>query len=540
MERPSGIIRSACLSMGFILAAAVGGCSRSTPVSTGDRLGILQVATSHELADLDPGTNIDVEEDRVLRAIFEGLVRYDENHRLQPATAERWDVSADGLTWIFHLRPDARWSNGAPVTAQDFVYSVRRLLDPHLGCEQASFAYVLAGARAFNDGRTTDPASVGIAAPDAHTLVFRLDHPCCYLLSILATTAFMPVYPPLVDRYDGAHIRGAGWTRAGVLVSNGPFALKAWRQDSVLSVVKNRYYWNAPQVALSEIDFHPAEDAITMEHGFQAKQYHVTTRVPVKIGKEDAAGRRVLYADSMACQFLTFNVARAPFRDARVRRALSIALSRTRLVEATLGPIGAPAFRYARPGIGGYAAAAKDPYDPDLARKLMAQAGYPEGRGFPTVPLMLVGTDPSTLRIGEVIQEAWRTELHVATELAPTEPKIYLDAERTKHYDVILDSWAATWDDPTAVYQTVETGNPNNDSGWSNAGADAAFHDAERSLDPIRRAKDFDRIETLLSEEVPYAPICYLNMGSFVAPSVHGWTREALMAPAWGSLTLSR
>ncbi len=514
-----------------LLAAALlllAGCARQSPVASGNRTGVFHYANASEPADLDPHTNISSDTETILDALFEGLVTLaGDGHTLGPGVAQRWEVAPDGLTYTFHLRPDARWSDGSAVTADDFLFSFRRIFDPALACEASSFGFAIAGAEAFAAGRTTDPGTIGLSAPDPRTFIIRLAHPAPYFLVQLGSgTPFKPVPRALVEHFQGTHQRGTAWTRAGTLLANGPFVLGAWQPDQVIVLRRNPRYWDTAHVGLAEIRIYPVADMAVQEYGFRAGQFHATSLFPVT---REAAYRgkspAVLHvAPLRRTHFLTFNVARAPFTDARVRRALSLALDRERLVSAVFGRLAEPARSFTRAGIGGYTptASSASRYDPEEARRLLAAAGYPGGRGCPPLDLMLVGTDAATVRLGEVVQAAWSGLLGLHPNLLPTEFKVYLDAERTKQFHVLLESWGAPFDDPSAMYQLAQAGNPNNDSGWSDARFDEAYRKAEQSGVPEERSRAFDRQEAILAEAVPYAPLYFANRAHLIQPAVRG------------------
>ncbi len=533
----------------LVAVVAVGGiqgCKRGTRADLGTREGILSYANNAEPSDLDPNTNIDGSTDTILNALYEGLVRLsNDGHTVLPGVARSWEVSPDGKTYTFHLRPDALWSNGAPVTSDDFLFSFRRVLDPMLACEKSSFGFAIRGAEDYAKGRARDAASLGLEAPDPSTFVIRLGHPAPYLLSLLGIgSPFMPVYRPLLEKFGGVHQRGTPWTREANIVSNGPFVLARWTPNRVIEVRKNPRYWDRDRVRLSGVDIYPTDDASAQERGFRAGEFHMTTRIPIfKAAAYESEQPGVLHRDPiLGTHFVTFNLSRAPFVDARVRRALSMAIDRRKLSSAVYGSFAEPAFAQVRPGTGGYAppSAAGYRFDPDGARRLLGEAGHPGGAGLPPIELMLVGNDPQTVNIGEVVQAAWRDVLGVTAQLYPTEEKVYLDAERSKNYHAMIEEWDSPWDDPSAFYQIGATGNPNNDAGWSDPEFDRAYKEADDSVDPEVRRRAFDVQEARLAESMPYAPLYYWNKPMLVLPSVRGWVPNAFGHVEWKEISLER
>lgn len=532
-----------------ILAAAAGallaGCGHKSRVDVGTREGVLYLANDAEPADLDPNTNIDGSTDAILNALYEGLVGLSSDGRtIIPGVAERWEVSPDGLVYTFHLRPQARWSNGAPVTSGDFLFSFRRVFDPAVACEASSFGFAIKGAESYAVGQSKDVSTLGLAAPDPRTFVITLAHPAPYLLCILAKgTPFMPLYRPLLEKFGGVHQRGTAWTREGNLIGNGPFVLRRWTQNQVIEVRKNPLYWDAANVKLEGVNFFAVEDGSAQERGFRAGEFHVALNFPTykAVSYEKGQPGVLRRLPLLGTHFVTFNVARAPFTDPRVRRALSMALDREKICSAVYGSFAVPAFSQVRPGTGGYTPPASPSYrfDPDGARRLIADAGFAGGRGFPEIELMLVGNDPETVNMGEAIQSAWRSVLGITAHLSPTEKKVYLDAERTKHYQAMIEQWGCPWDDPSAYYQTGQSADPNNDSGWSDPEFDRAYRDAESSVDPRVRNRAFDVQEARMAEGVPYAPLYYVDKPVLVLPSVRGWTANSMGHIEWKEISLA-
>jgi oligopeptide transport system substrate-binding protein len=522
----------------FFLAGvlALAGCGRrASTVDAGNRDLVLHIGNKDEPEDLDPHVSTATSTGAILGALFEGLVRLgDDGRTILPGAAERWEVSPDGLTLTFHLREDGRWSNGAPVTARDFRDSFLRVVDPQLGCENAGYTFPIVGARDFLEGRAADPARVGVRAPDAHTLVILLDHPAPYLLILLRGPPFYPVYMPSLDANGGRRQRGGPWTRPGVLVGNGPFTLNEWRPNAYVSVRRNANYWDAGRVSLREIRFYPTDDEGAEERAFRAGQLHVTNRLPktkVPVYEAEHPGELHLLP-ILRTNFITFNVTREPMRDPRVRRALSLAVDREKLVRAALGKLGTPAFSLVRPGTGGFTAANGFKFDPREAERLMAEAGYPGGKGFPSAELTLNGNTGVTLAVAEVLQQMWADHLGIRVAVHPLEFKAYLNTERERQFQILLEGYSYI-PDPRDMLEGGVTGDPNNDSGASDPSYDAAFAASDRSQEPAVRSAAFAALEAINARNVYYAPIYFANRGFLVSPSVRGWHDSASSTIDW-------
>jgi oligopeptide transport system substrate-binding protein len=520
---------------------ALSGCAkRLTRVEEGNRSQILHIGNKDEPAELDPHVNAAVSTGGILSALFEGLVEYgNDGQTIVAGAADRWDVSPDGLTYTFHIREGAQWSNGAALTAQDFRESFLRIMDPQIASEDAGYTYGISGARDFLSGHATDPASVGIRTDGANTLVIKLDYRVPYLLRMLAWNPFYPVYMPSLDANGGRHQRGGAWTRPGVLVSNGPFILNEWRENVFVGVKRNPKFWDAGKERLSEIRFYPTEDEGAEERAFRAGQLHVTYSLPEsKVAVYEKEQPSLLHLRPiLRTNFVSFNVSRAPFSDARVRIAFSLAIDRQRLTHAALGKLGTAAFTWVRPGTAGFNPTSRFRFDPAQAAGLMASAGYPGGTGFPAVEFMLNGNSGATLAVAEVLQQMWLANLGVKVALRPLEFRVYLSVARDRQFQVLLEGYSYS-PDPRELLGFGVSDDPNNDSGVRDSSYDAAYKDADRTPEPTLRCDRFDAVEAINAREVYYAPIYFTNRGTLVQTSVRGWRDHGTSAINWRNIYL--
>ncbi|HXA80309.1 MAG TPA: peptide ABC transporter substrate-binding protein, partial [Opitutaceae bacterium] len=269
---------SVCISAGLLAVLFAAGCAkRESPAEEGIRTKTLLIGNGAEPQDLDPSTCSLYTDENVLMALFEGLTCIDEKtSQAVPGVAERWDVSPDGLVYTFHLRADAKWSNGDPVTADDFVYSFHRILSPGLASEYSYMLYFIKNAEAFNGGKISDFAQVGAKALDARTLQVTMEHACPYLPAVAAHESWFPVHRPTIEKFGQMDQRNSRWTRPENFVGNGPFMLKEWSPNSRIIVVKNPTYWDAAHNHLNTIIFFPNDNIATDESNFRAGQVHVT------------------------------------------------------------------------------------------------------------------------------------------------------------------------------------------------------------------------------------------------------------------------
>jgi len=503
-----------------------GGClRRETNVQRGDREQILHRGIGPDLSDLDPHLATGTSEYTVLSALLEGLVSEDplDLHPV-PGVAERWDISPDGLVYTFHLRPDARWSNGDPVTARDFIASFRRMLTPALGADYAPMLYALLNAEAYHQGRLADFAQVGLAAPDDHTLSVTLEHPIPYFLAMLNHTAWLPVPVATIARYGPVDRRGTPWARPGRFVGNGPFVLKSWRPNQAIVVEKSPTYWDAARVRLRAISFHSFDSGDAEERAFRAGQLHLTEAMPP--AKIDAYRRdqpQLLRIDAyLGTYFYRLNVTRPFLNEPRVRRALALAVDRSAIVEHILRGGQTPAHAFTPPGIPGYQPPAGIPTDCAEARRLLEEAGYPGGRGLPVFEL-LFNTSESHQLVAEAIQEMWRRELGVEVRLVNEELKSTLDARRTGNFQILRSVWIGDYADPASFLGVWASSSGNNYTGWSSPDYDRLLDQAARTADPAARFAVLQRAEALLLKAAPFIPIHYYTHVFLIRPSVHGW-----------------
>lgn len=501
------------------------GCRPESAVQSGNKAQILHRGLGPDLADLDPALATGTSDYTVLSALFEGLVAEDpvDLHPV-PGVAESWEVSGDGLTYTFHLRASARWSDGTPVTATDFLGSWRRVLTPSLGAENASLLYIVQGAQSFHQGRVTDFAQVGFAAPDARTVRITLEHPAAYFLSLLQHWVWWPVNLGALQKTGPLMQRGNPWARPGTFVGNGPFTLKEWQPGQRIVVGKSATYWDAAQVRLAGICFYPLEDVNAEERAFRAGQLHITEALPVaKIDayRHDSPG--LLRIDPyLGTYFYRINVTRPFLNAAKVRQALSLAVDRSALVEKVLRGGQQPATTFTPPGLADYAPPAGAGTDFTRARQLLADAGYPGGQGAPVIEL-LFNTSENHRVVAEAVQEMWRRELHLQVNLVNMENKSVLEARRTGAFQLLRSNWIADYADPVSFLSVWRGDSGNNYTGWSNPDYDGLLFQAARTPDPAARNALFQKAETLLLADAPLIPVYYYTHVFAIQPSVQGW-----------------
>ncbi len=490
----------------------------------------LLLGNGAEPEDLDPQVVTAYSDQNILIALFEGLTAIDEKTSAPvAAAATSWEASPDGLTWTFHLRDGLRWSNGEALTADDFVQSWQRILTPAFGAEYANLLYPIKGAEPFNMGSTSDPSTLGVTAPDERTIRIVLERPIPYLPALVAQPPWFPVNPRVLDHFGATAKRRTAWTRPGNLVGNGPFILDEWTPNSRIVVAKNPNYWNADAVTLRQIVFFPNESPDTEEKDFRAGQLHITYSLP--LSKIEAYRRdspdRLRVDPFLQTFFLRFNTKRPPFDDARVRRALSLAINRDLIARRVLSGGYPPAHSLTPPECGGYTARAQVDLDLDQARKLLAAAGFPGGKGIKPFEVQ-VRNDEVQPAVMEAIQAMWAKALGVRMTIATVEQKTWIQNQQTLNYDVSTAGWAGDFLDPVTFLDLFVTGGGNNWTGWADKAYDQLLEAAASAPSPADRLEAFQKAESYLLEQGPVAPLYYGAHAYLIEPSVKGWTPALL------------
>ncbi len=467
---------------------------------------------------LDPARITGVSEGRLADALFEGLVTLDpETLAPRPGVAQSWTVSADGQTYTFQLRKNARWTNGDPVTARDFLRSWKRVLTPKTASEYAYQLYYVAGAEDFHRKKTEDFSTVGVSVQDAHTLEVRLRAPCAYFLELCAFHTLLPVPVDVVE----AH--GDRWTRPEHIVGNGAFQLAAWKPREKIVLVQSSTYWDRDFVKLDKVTVLPYEDQNTAYKLFLEGQVHWLSAVPQAKIEEVKRHPDYYVTPYLGTYYYRFNVTRPPFDDVRVRKAFCRAVDRSVITDHVLKSGQKPSTWFC-PSMGAYEPPAGLGYDRDAAKRLLAEAGYgPGGKPFPEVELFF-NTSEAHKKVAEAIVQQWNKHLGVTVSLRNTEWKVYLDKVRKLDYAIARAGWIGDYSDPNTFLDMFVTGGGNNNTGWSNARYDDLIGRAQRELDPKKRLAAFREAETILvRDEVPIMPIyTYVNQG-MLRESVLGW-----------------
>ena len=477
---------------------------------------VIRVGNGAEPRELDPAKATGVPESHILENMFECLVLLDPvTMEPTPGTAESWTVSPDGKEYTFIIRKNAKWSDGKPVTAQDFVYSWTRLLDPATAAEYAYQAYYIKNGEAFNTGKIKDPTQLGIKAKDDRTVVISLENPTPFFLSLVAFKNLAPVPKHVIEKFKGA----AEWTKEGNMVSNGPFKLAEWRLNKHVKLVPNEFYWDRAKVKLQEAYMLPIENQDTEEKAFFAGELQETNEVPnlkvplykQQISKEPSKYHPFKTPAYLGTYFFRVNVTKAPMNDKRVRKALALTIDRELIVSKVTGAGEMPAVAYTPPNTAGYTPkpvlnTTVKPENIAEAKKLLAEAGYPDGKGLPKIEIHY-NTSENHKKIVTALQQMWKKNLGIEVGLLNEEWKVYLNTQNTMGYQISRSGWIGDYPDPNTFLDMFVTGGGNNKTGWGNAEYDAMIKKAGTTLDQKERFAAFQRAEEIILDELPIIPV---------------------------------
>jgi oligopeptide transport system substrate-binding protein len=507
----------------------------SAPATAGgNQKKILNYGNGAEPADLDFQIVTGTPEHRLALTFFEGLINEDPQLKIIPGVAEKWEISPDGLVYTFHLRADARWSNGDPVTADDFVQSYRRMIGPTLGAEYSYMLWHVVGAEDFNKGKLTDFNQTGFKAPDARTLVLTIRQPTPFLLHAMNHYAWFPLHIPTLKKFGAMDRKSTPWSRPESFVGNGPYALKEWRANQKIVAVRSPTYWDHAAVKIDEIHFFPIELADTEERMFRTGQLHITNEVPlskIPVYQRDQPGN-IRIDPYNGIYFYRFNAKRKPFDDVRVRRALALSIDRETLVKKVTLAGEIPAYDFTPPDLVGFVSRHAFKADLTEAKRLLAEAGFPDGKGFPKVEL-LYNTLEKHRTIAEALQQMWRKNLGIDITLYNQEWKVYLDSQHSKNYQFARAGWIADYVDPHVFFDIWETDGGNNDTNWGNRDYDRLLRSALDAKSTADRYEIYQQLEKILVDEMPIMPIYFYMRARLVSPKVKGYFTTPLDNFPW-------
>lgn len=490
---------------------------------------VLRIGNGAEPETLDPHRTKSVSAGSILRDLYEGLTSVAPDGRVIPGAARNWEISGDGLVYTFFLRPEARWSNGDAVTAQDFVAGLRRSVAPATGSSYAGMLAPIRNATAITAGQQP-PQALGVHALDAHTLRIDLQGPTPYLLGMLAHPTTFPIHGPSLARW------GSQFARAGQLVSNGAYQLQDWVVQSQATLTRNAHYWNNAATRIDRVIYYPTEDLNSELKRYRAGELDVTFQIPLVqapwIRRE--LGAELHVATYLGVYYYGFNVTRPPFKgNVKLRQALALAIDRELITNKVMNGLAQPAYAWVPPGTAAHRSQRPEwadwPRERQLAeaRRLYAEAGYSAERPLQTE--IRYNTHEDHKRIAVVIAAMWKQHLGVRTTLVNEEAKVFLNTRQMRRLtQVFRAGWIGDYDDASSFTDLLQSQSGLNHSGWADAEYDALLAAAASETDSGARRELLEAAERRLLEEMPVMPIYYYVSKHLVKPRVRGWKDNLL------------
>lgn len=476
-----------------------------------------------EPASLDPLKAVGLPEIQVIRDLFEGLTNQDAQGKIVPGVAQSWS-SSDNKTWVFTLRNNARWSNGDPVTAQDFVYSWQRLVDPKNSSAFAWFAGLsgIEHAAAITKGEMT-PDKLGVVAQGKYQLKVTLDRPVPWFPALVANVALFPVPQKIIAQ------AGDSWTAPGKLVGNGAYQLSERVVNEKIVLTRNPHYWDDAHSVLTKVTFVPINEESSATKRYRSNDIDITESFPKNMYallKKTLPGE-VYTPDQLGTYYYAFNTQKGPTADVRVRKALSWSIDRKVIAEKVLGTGEKPAWHFTPDVTAGFKPLPvfMQQHDQDTlnaqAKSLLAAAGY--GPGKPLKLKLLYNTSESHQKIAIAVASMWKKNLGVDVTLENQEWKTYIDSRNSGNFDVIRASWVGDYNEPSTFLNLLTSGNSSNIARFSNTDYDAVIAKASRETSDQARNSDYNRAEQILAEQAPIAPIYQYTNGRLIKPWVKGY-----------------
>jgi len=502
----------------LMLAGLLVSCGRPEPKAD------LVIANGAEPGSLDPATAKGLEELRIVMALWEGLMRTDPKTALPiPGLAGRHEISPDGRTYTFHLRTNAQWSTGQRITAHDFAYSWLRVLDPVTASEYAGQLFYLKNAEAYFNRTITNANEVGVRALDDLTLRVELTSPTPFFLGLCAFQTLSVVPRDIIEKH------GDDWMRVRPLPTSGSYQLERWSLNDRVRLRANPHYWDATNTHSQVVDLLPIRSASTALNLYEKGGLDIIwdkELIPSELYpflRTNEASRTHFHSfNYLGTYFLRFNTTRRPLDDPRVRRALTMCVDKQRLVDKILKTGEAIGSHFVPPGTANCRSPEGLPYDPEGARQLLKEAGFPGGQGMRTIEYLfesVSGGGSVHSKIGVELQQMWQRELGIKVELRQMEKQVYLSAQRSLDYDVSRSTWIGDYNDPNTFLDLYRSNNGNNRTGWKNPRYDQLMDQASLLTDLKQRAELLRQAESILvRDEAPIAPLYYFSGFNFHDP----------------------
>jgi oligopeptide transport system substrate-binding protein len=512
-----------------LLAAALLGAALFVPQALAAGKNVLTFSMNYEVPGLDPQKANATPSFNVISHLFENLVRL-KSGKVVPGVAERWEISPDGRTYTFHLR-DSKWSDGKPVTAQDFEYGIRRLLDPKTASEYAFSGYYIRGAKDYNLGKLKDPSKVGVRAKDARTLVIELENPTSYFLGYLAFPSFAPARKDLVEKYGDKYA-----VEAANLIGNGPFTIKEWKHEQVLSLAKNPNYWNAGAVKLAGAEILQITDLNTAVSMFENGELDLVDIPPTQFKEWEKRPGTQIYL-SGANDWMKVNMRPNPKKpwltNRNFRKALAYAINREAYIALATKNLFYPNLRYVLPIVQGvkrdygeeypltfYPKKGDEAKARDYLKKALSELKI-KSPGEITVEYLIQDTEETRL-MAETLQQQIGGVLGVKVKIRLVTRKQRLEDEARGNFDLVYAGWAPDYDDPMTYMEIWLSDSSQNNAKWKNAEFDRLIRGAMVEKDAKKRMDAIFGAEKILLDDAPMIPLQLRRKAWAVQPNVKG------------------
>jgi oligopeptide transport system substrate-binding protein len=488
--------------------------------SAADAATVLNRGNGGEPESLDPQFASGTLEANIVGDLMTGLTTLDAAAKPIPGAAERWDVSQDGLTWTFHLR-DETWSDGVKLTAGDFVFAWRRLLDPKTAARSSAILWVVKNARGISAGKLP-PAALAVRAPDTRTLVVQLEHPAPYLPELLTNNSAQPLPEHVVAA------KGAGWARPGSYVGNGAYLLKDWVPGDHITLIRNPRFYDAAHVRIDSVTYYPTADSAAALKRYRAGELDMINPVPVQQIDWLRANLKseLKVTPSLALSYIAINLDDPALKDVRVRRALNLAYNREAVTQKVVKLGEPPAYGIVPPGIANYHGAEMDfralPYPARVAQaqSLMQAAGY--GPGHPLRLTYSAFSNPDSRRLAALFQALCRP-LYVDIDIQITDLPVLMRNLRQHQFQLSSASWFADYNDASNFLDLLRGGAAGNYADYRNARFDATMDQAQNEPDADKRGALLAAAEKIALADYPWIPVRFAVQTDLVKPSVKGW-----------------
>ncbi|WP_053218109.1 peptide ABC transporter substrate-binding protein [Virgibacillus senegalensis] len=490
---------------------------------SGDK--VLRLNNGVEPTSFDPPEGFDAASWQSLNNLMEGLTRLGQDHQPEEATAEKWDISDDGLEYTFHIRKDAKWSNGDDVTAEDFVYAWTRLLDPEEGFSSAFLGYFIKGGEAFNsgDGSAED---LGLEAVDEKTFKVTLEAPTGFFLNVISNPAFFPVNKAVAEENP------EWYAEADTFVANGPFKLSEWNHDSDFTMVKNDQYWDKDTVKLDEVHWAMVNETNTEYQMFESGDLD-TSEIPADLADELLDSDQVVIDPQAGTQFYRFNVNEEPFQNVKIRKALAMAVNQDEIVDYVTKKGEEPArgfvsYGFEDPSGNDFRDANGDlvTYDPEQAKQLLEEGMEEEGYDELPPITLTYNTSDDNKKIAETVQQRFQQDLGIEITLENAEWNVFLQDQKDLKHQLSRSSFLADYGDPINFLESFVTDSSMNRTGWSNEEYDDLIAQAKEEADEEKRWELMYEAEKVLFEEMPIVPVNFYNQVFLHKDNVSGIVRH--------------